>query len=119
MMTTISGGKRRCGRRLSRCGRWWGAENADTDMITADTMEAMDIPFLSGTTPMLIKRGVDGQDRITYYRLKIKSASNLYRDFFVLMRVCLFFKFFLMKLCAIKLIKKLFIEYLPLKNLTF
>ena len=71
-----------------------GAENADTDMITADTMEAMDIPFLSGTTPMLIKRGVDGQDRITYYRLKIKLASNLYRDFFVLMRVCLFFKFF-------------------------
>ena len=80
------------------------AENAAAAKIAAETVEAVDLPCLSSTTLGLIERGIDGQERITYDRLRRKGASYLHRDFFVLMGVCLFFNCFVMKLCAIKLV---------------
>ena len=58
------------------------AENAAAAKIAAETMEAVDLPCLSSTTPWLIKRGIDGQERITQDCLRRKRASNLHRDFF-------------------------------------
>ena len=39
-------------------------ENAATAMISAYTADAVYFPCLSKTTPWLIKRGIDGQERI-------------------------------------------------------
>ena len=41
------------------------AENAAIAKIAAETVEAVDLPCLSSTTPGPIKRGIDGQERIT------------------------------------------------------
>ena len=41
------------------------AENSAAAKIYADTVEAVDLPCLSNTTPGLIKRGTGGQERIT------------------------------------------------------
>ena len=41
------------------------AENAAAAKIAAETVEAVDLPCLSSTTPWLFKRGIDGQERIT------------------------------------------------------
>ena len=40
-------------------------ENAAGDKIAAEAVEAVDLPCLSCTTPGPIKRGIDGQERIT------------------------------------------------------
>ena len=95
------------------------AENAPASKIVAETVKALDLPCLSITTPGLILIGIYGQERITQDRLRGKGASNLHRDFFILMGVCLFFNCFVMKLCAIKLVLKLFIRHLPTKTELF
>ena len=42
------------------------AENSAVAKIAAETVVVVDIPFfLSRTTPGLVKRGIDGQERIT------------------------------------------------------
>ena len=79
------------------------AENAAAAKIAAETVDAVDLICLYSMTPALIKRRIDGQERITQYRLRRKGASNFHDDFF-LMRVCLFFNYFVMKICAIKLV---------------
>ena len=80
------------------------AENAAAAKIAAETVEAVDLPCLSITTPGLIKRGIDDQERITQDSLRRKGASNLHNEFFVSMGVCIFFNCFVMKLCAIRLV---------------
>ena len=56
-------------------------ENAAAAKIDADTVEAVDLPCLSITTPGLIKRGIYSQERIWQDPLRRKGASNLHRDF--------------------------------------
>ena len=74
------------------------AENAAAAKIAAETVETVDLPCLSSTTRGHIKRGIDGQERITWDRLRRKGAS------FFSMGVCLFFNCFVMKLSAIELV---------------
>ena len=38
-------------------------ENAAAAKIAAETVKAVDLPFMYSTTPGLIKRGIDGQER--------------------------------------------------------
>ena len=73
------------------------AENYAAAKISAETVVAVDLPCLSSMTPGLIKRGIDGQERSTQDRLRRKGASNLHRDFSVLMGVCSFFNSFVIK----------------------
>ena len=80
------------------------AENAAAAKIAAETVEKVDLPRLSRTMTGLVKRGIDGKERITEDHLRIKGASNLHREFFVLMGVCSFFNCFVMKISAIKLV---------------
>ena len=92
-------------------GRWmvlWDlileAENAAAAKIAVETMEAAYLPCLYSTSPGLILRGIGGQECITQDRLRSKGASNFHRDFFVSTGVCLFFNYFVMKICAIRLV---------------
>ena len=80
------------------------AENSAAAKIAAETVEEVDIPCLSRTTPRLTKRGIDDQERITQDYMRRKGEIDLHHDFFVSMVVCLFFNFFVMKLCAVKLV---------------
>ena len=80
------------------------AENAAAAKIAAETVEAVNLPCMPITTPQLIKRVIDGQERITQDRLSRKGAINFHLEVFVLMGVCLFFNCFVMKLYAIKLV---------------
>ena len=41
------------------------AENDAVANIDAETMQAVDLPCLSSSTPGIVKRGIDGQERIT------------------------------------------------------
>ena len=41
------------------------AENVATTKIAADTVKAVDFPYLYSTMPRLMKRGIDGQEQIT------------------------------------------------------
>ena len=58
------------------------AGNAAAANIAVETVEAVDIPCLSSTTPGIIKRGIDGQERIIQDRLRRKGASNLHHELF-------------------------------------
>ena len=80
------------------------AKNTAASNIAAETVQEVDIPCLSRTTTGLIKMGIDGLERITQDCLRRKGVSNLHRDFFVLMGVCLLLNCFVMKLCDIKLV---------------
>ena len=79
-------------------------ENDAAANIAAETMDAMNIPYISSTTPGIIKVGIDGQECMKQDILRRKEASNLNRIFFVLMGVCLFFNCFVINICAIKLV---------------
>ena len=62
-------------------GKVVDAENATAANISADTVEEVNLPCLSITTPGLIKRGIYSQERIRQDHLRRKGASNLHRDF--------------------------------------
>ena len=68
------------------------SENAAANNIDSETVEAVDLTFLSRKIEGLIKRVTDFQERITQDSLRTKGSINLNRDCFVLMGVCLFFK---------------------------
>ena len=92
------------GRRMVLWDLMLEAENAAAAKISANTVEAVDLPCLSSTTPGIIPRGIDGQERIIHNRLRRKGASSLHRFFVLLMGVCILFYCFFVKLCAIKLV---------------
>ena len=56
-------------------------ETENAAKIAAETVEEVDLPFMSSTTPGLIRRGIDGQERITWDGSRRKGASNLHCDF--------------------------------------
>ena len=57
------------------------AEIAAAAKISAQTVEAVDLPCISSMTPGLILRVIYGQGRIAQDCLRIKGASNLHREF--------------------------------------
>ena len=80
------------------------AENNAAVKIAAETVDTVDLTCISRTTPGLILRGIDGQERITHDILSIKGASNLHRECFCFDWSVFFFNCFVMKLCDIKLV---------------
>ena len=95
------------------------AENAAAAKIAAETVEAVDLPCLSSTTPGLIPRGIDGQERITQDCLRRKGASNLHRDFFCFDGSAFILQLFCHEALCHKISLETFHETLVYQNLTF
>ena len=63
--TTISGGEEALQASVVKVEEVVEAEKSAADKFSLETVEAVDIPCMYSTTPGLIKRGIDRQERIT------------------------------------------------------
>ena len=95
------------------------AENSASDKIAVETVEAMDLPCMYTTTPGIIKRRIDGQERITQDFLRRKGVSNLHRDFFVVDGSVFILQFFCHEALCHKISLETFNDILAYQNLTF